>query len=98
MGKYYVPKELPIHGEIYKSCPNVSCVIHAHPPDALICGITDLEFRPIFGAFNIPAMRMALEGVPVFPRSCLITRQDLAHEMMQAMGDKNICLMKRFGL
>ncbi|WP_201318901.1 class II aldolase/adducin family protein [Paenibacillus sp. EPM92] len=97
-GKYDVPKELPIHGEMYKLRPEVGCVIHAHPLDALICGITDLEFRPVFGAFNIPAMRMALEGIPVFPCSCLITRQELAHYMMQAMGDKNICLMKGHGI
>jgi ribulose-5-phosphate 4-epimerase/fuculose-1-phosphate aldolase len=65
---YQVPNELPIHGEIYKKRPDVGCVIHAHPKEALICGITELEFRPIFGAFNITAMRMALEGIPVFPR------------------------------
>ena len=50
---YQVPNELPIHGEIYKKRPDVGCVIHAHPKEALICGITELEFRPIFGAFNI---------------------------------------------
>ncbi|WP_047151901.1 class II aldolase/adducin family protein [Aneurinibacillus tyrosinisolvens] len=98
MGMYHVPKELSIHGETYKSRPEVGCVIHAHPPDALICGITQLEFRPVFGAFNIPAMRMALEGIPVFPRSCLITRSDLAQAMLEIMGDKNICLMKGHGI
>ena len=34
-GRYEVPKELPIHGEIYKVRPDVGCVIHAHPPAAL---------------------------------------------------------------
>lgn len=52
--QYQVPNELPIHGEIYKRRPAAGCVIHAHPTEALICGITELEFRPIFGAFNIP--------------------------------------------
>jgi ribulose-5-phosphate 4-epimerase/fuculose-1-phosphate aldolase len=96
--KYEVPKELPIHGEILRRRPHVDCVIHAHPPEALICGITDLEFRPIFGAFNIPAMRMALDGIPVFPRSLLVTRPELAHPMIQAMGEKHICLMKGHGI
>lgn len=97
-GRYEVPKELPIHGEIYKANPEVGCVIHAHPPAALICGISELEFRPIFGAFNIPAMRMALEGIPVFERSCLITRPDLAASMMEAMGDKSLVLLKGHGV
>lgn len=96
--RYEVPKELPIHGEIYKARPDVNCVIHAHPPAALLCGIADLELRPIFGAFNIPAMRMALEGIPVFPRSVLVTRPELAAPMIEAMGEKRVCLMKGHGV
>jgi 3,4-dihydroxyphthalate decarboxylase len=96
--KYQLPNELPIHGEIYKRRPEVGCVIHAHPKEALICGITELEFRPIYGAFNIPGMRMALEGIPVFPRSYLVTRPDLAAPMIEIMGEKPICLMKGHGI
>jgi len=95
---YQVPNELPIHGEIYKKRPAVSCVIHAHPAEALICGITDLEFRPIFGAFNIPAMRMAIAGIPVFPRSYLVNRPELAAPMIEVMGEKSLCLMKGHGI
>ncbi|WP_394236289.1 class II aldolase/adducin family protein [Niallia oryzisoli] len=97
-GIYQVPKELSIHGEIMKARPDVGCVIHAHPPAALISGITNLPLRPIFGAFNIPAMRMALEGVPVFPRSYLVTRPELAAPLLEEMGDKPICLMKGHGI
>ena len=96
--QYQVPNELPIHGEIYKKRPGVSCVIHAHPKEALICGITELEFRPIFGAFNITAMRMALAGIPVFPRSYLVNRPELAAPMIEIMGEKPICLMKGHGI
>jgi ribulose-5-phosphate 4-epimerase/fuculose-1-phosphate aldolase len=97
-GQYHIPKEYPIHGEIMKARPKVGCVIHAHPPDALICGISNLPLRPIFGSFNIPAMRMALEGVPVFPRSYLVTRPELATPLIQEMGSKDICLMKGHGI
>lgn len=98
MGKYEVPKELPIHGEIYKRRPEVGCVIHAHPPAALICGISGIEFRPIFGAFNIPAMRLAQQGIPVFPRSYLVSRPELAIPMLEVMGDKPVCVMKGHGI
>ncbi|HEY7321718.1 MAG TPA: class II aldolase/adducin family protein [Candidatus Binatia bacterium] len=96
--QYQVPNELAIHGEIYKRRPEVASVIHAHPKEALICGITELEFRPIFGAFNITAMRMALEGIPVFPRSYLVNRPELAAPMIEVMGEKSICLMKGHGI
>jgi ribulose-5-phosphate 4-epimerase/fuculose-1-phosphate aldolase len=95
---YEIPKEFPIHGEILKARREIGCVIHAHPPDALLCGITDLEFRPIFGAYNIPAMRMALEGVPIFPRSLLLTKPEFVTPLMACMGNKNICLMKGHGI
>ena len=96
--QYQVPNELPIHGEIYKKRPEAGCVIHAHPKEALICGITEIELRPIFGAFNIPAMRMALEGIPVFPRSYLVNRPELAAPLIEIMGEKPICLMKGHGI
>lgn len=95
---YQVPKEFSIHGEIYRARPEVGCVIHAHPPAALLCGITELEFRPIFGAFNIPALRMALDGIPIFPRSLLISRPELASSLIETMGQKQICLMKGHGI
>jgi ribulose-5-phosphate 4-epimerase/fuculose-1-phosphate aldolase len=96
--QYQAPNELPIHGEIYKRRPEVGCVIHAHPKEALICGISEIELRPIFGAFNIPAMRMALEGIPVFPRSYLVNRPELAAPLIEIMGEKPICLMKGHGI
>src|ERR687897_2394457 len=33
-GRYQVPNELPIHGEIFKQRQAVGCVIHAHPKEA----------------------------------------------------------------
>lgn len=95
---YEVPKELPIHGEIFKARREVGSVIHAHPPAALICGITDLELRPIFGAFNMPAARMALDGIPVFPRPYLVSRPELAAPLLEAMGDKHVCIMRGHGV
>ncbi|HYT54325.1 MAG TPA: class II aldolase/adducin family protein [Verrucomicrobiae bacterium] len=97
-GRYQVPNELAIHGEIFKNRPTVGCVIHAHPKEALICGITGLELRPIFGAFNIPAMRMALDGIPIFERSYLVNRAELAAPLIDVMRDRNICLMKGHGI
>ena len=96
--RYQVPNELPIHGEIFKKRESVGCVIHAHPKEALICGIAGLEFRPIFGAYNIPATRMAIDGIPIFERSYLVNRAELAAPLIEAMGEKNICVMKGHGI
>jgi 3,4-dihydroxyphthalate decarboxylase len=93
-----VPNELPIHSEIYRARPEVGAVVHAHPPAALIAGLAGLELRPVFGAYNIPALHLARAGVPVYPRPVLITRPDLGAELVQAMGDRPVCLMRGHGI
>jgi 3,4-dihydroxyphthalate decarboxylase len=95
---YKVPNELPIHGELLRARPEINAVVHAHPPAVLVCGIAGLELRPIVGSYNMPAMRMALDGVPIYPRSVLIRRPELAHEMIAALGDKQVCVLKGHGI
>jgi ribulose-5-phosphate 4-epimerase/fuculose-1-phosphate aldolase len=99
LGEQHVaPIELPIHGEIYKARPEVSCVVHAHPPAVLLCGIAGVELRPVFGAFDPAAMALALEGIPVYPRSILISRPELGAELVGAMGNKPVCIMRGHGI
>jgi ribulose-5-phosphate 4-epimerase/fuculose-1-phosphate aldolase len=95
---YKPPNELPIHGELLRVRPEAGAVVHAHPPAVLLCGIAGLELRPAFGAYNIPAMRLALQGVPVYPRSVLIRRPQLAAEMLAAMGDRQVCVLRGHGI
>jgi ribulose-5-phosphate 4-epimerase/fuculose-1-phosphate aldolase len=95
---YAVPKELPIHGELLRARPEAGAVVHAHPPAVLLCGLAGLELRPVFGAYNIPAMRLALEGVPLYPRSVLISRPELAAEMIAAMGERPVCVLRGHGI
>lgn len=93
-----VPNEAAIHGEIYKVQPDVSSVIHAHPYYALMCGITALEYRPLFGAFDPSALGIVIKGVPVFNRSITVTNQQLGAEMLTAMGDRDVLLMRGHGI
>jgi ribulose-5-phosphate 4-epimerase/fuculose-1-phosphate aldolase len=95
---YSPPKELALHTELLRERPDVGAVVHAHPRAALLCGLAGLEPRAVFGAYNIPAMRLGLAGVPVFPRPVLITRRELALEMMAAMGDSDVCLLRGHGI
>lgn len=98
IGGWKAPSELPIHAELYRARPEVEAVVHAHPPAALLCGLAGLTPRPVFGAFNIPAMRLAVEGVPVYPRPVLITRAELAGDMVSAMAGHGVCLLVGHGI
>ena len=92
------PSETTIHGEIYRAHPEVMSVVHAHPYYALMCGVTRLEFRPVFGAYDPSSLAMILAGVPVFPRAVTVTNKELGAEMLKAMGDRDVLLMQGHGI
>ncbi len=95
---YRVPSELPIHVETLRSRPAVSAVVHAHPPAVVTADLAGLRLRPVVGAYNIPAMAMARDGIGVYPRGVLISRADLAAEMLAAMGSAPICVLRGHGV
>jgi ribulose-5-phosphate 4-epimerase/fuculose-1-phosphate aldolase len=92
------PKELWIHTELYRARPEVSAVVHAHPTAALLCGLAELTPRPVVGSYSMPALRLALEGIPVYPRSILISRRDLGEEMVRSMAGSRTCLLRGHGI
>ena len=95
---YTMPSELPIHVEVMRSRPAVNAVVHAHPQATVMADLAGLRLRPIIGAYNIPAMRMAHDGIPVYPRAVLIRRAELAVEMLAAMGRSPVCVLRGHGL
>jgi ribulose-5-phosphate 4-epimerase/fuculose-1-phosphate aldolase len=97
-GEYKVPNELPIHGEVLRARPEVAAVVHVHPPSVVAADLAGLPLRPIIGAYNIPALRMAHEGIPVYPRAVLIRRAELGAEMVEAMGGKPVCVLRGHGI
>jgi 3,4-dihydroxyphthalate decarboxylase len=73
-------------------------VVHAHPPDVVVAGLAELPLVPLFGSYDIPAARLAAGGIPVYPRSVLLRRAELAVEMLDAMGDRPVCLLRGHGM
>jgi ribulose-5-phosphate 4-epimerase/fuculose-1-phosphate aldolase len=98
LGDYMVPIEVPIHGEIYQARPEVNAIVHAHPYATLVCGIAELELRPVVGAYDPAVLAIAATGVPVYPRSVLINSETLARELITAMRTKTCCLMRGHGI
>ncbi|MFI6349157.1 class II aldolase/adducin family protein [Streptomyces sp. NPDC050560] len=95
---YRAPNELPLHQEVLKARPEVNAVVHVHPPYVVAADLAGLALRPIVGAYNIPAMRMALEGIPVYPRGVLITREALGKEVAAAVGDRPVGILRGHGI
>jgi len=97
MGGYLPPPERHIACAILKARPEVNCVIHAHPTAQVLCSITGVEIRPIVGSANSSGMKLALGGVPVYPRSILVASPEIGDEMAVVMGSRHVCLLKAHG-
>ncbi|MCE7006985.1 class II aldolase/adducin family protein [Kibdelosporangium philippinense] len=92
------PQELPIHAEILRTRPDVDAVVHCHPPSVLAAALAGVQLRPIFGAYNIPAARMALDGIPIYPRKVLVRTTQLGRELVDAMGQAPVCVLAGHGI
>ena len=98
LGGWSVPNELPIHVEVMRARPDVTAVVHAHPPDVVTMSLLDAAWLPIFGAYDIPAARMAADGIPVWPRSVLVNSTALGQEMAAALGARPVLVLRGHGL
>jgi 3,4-dihydroxyphthalate decarboxylase len=76
----------------------VDVVVHAHPRDVVVADLAGLPILPIVGAYDIPGAVLAAGGVPVFPRSALVSTPDLGDAVADALADRPVVVMRGHGL
>ena len=92
------PHEVFIHTWIYRARPEVRSVVHVHPSTVVLFTICDLPLLPLFGAYDPSALRLLMEGLPTYPRSVLVSNDDLGRELAGIMGKQRACLMRGHGI
>ncbi|MFT4286009.1 class II aldolase/adducin family protein [Nocardioides sp.] len=97
-GGYTPPYELPLHTQLLRRRPDVTCVVHAHPRDVVAADLAGLPILPLIGAFDIPGATLAAAGVPVYSRSVLVRDAVLGDEVADALGDRPVVVMRGHGL
>ncbi|HTI78209.1 MAG TPA: class II aldolase/adducin family protein [Mycobacterium sp.] len=97
-GGYAVPNEFHIHTEIFRVRPEVQAVVHAHPREVMVADLAGVRLRQVFGAYNIPASRLASQDVPVYPRSVLVRTPQLGRAVAAAIGDHGACILRGHGI
>lgn len=95
---YSAPNELPINSEVLRARPDVNSVVHVHAPYVVAADLANIEIRPVVGAFNIPAMRMAADRIPVYGRSVLVNSPELGREMAACLGDSPALILRGHGI
>jgi ribulose-5-phosphate 4-epimerase/fuculose-1-phosphate aldolase len=97
-GGYAVPNEFHIHTELYRARPDVQAVVHAHPRDVMVADLAGIQLRQVFGAYNIPASRLASHSVPVYPRSVLVRTPELGRAVAAVLGDSAAAILRGHGI
>lgn len=92
------PQEVFIHTWIYRTHPEFQSVIHIHPLTVILFTICHKPILPLVGAYDPGALRLALQGIPTYPRSILISNDERGKEFAEAMEGKRVCLMRGHGL
>jgi 3,4-dihydroxyphthalate decarboxylase len=93
-----VPNELPIHTEVMRRRPSVTAVVHAHPPAVVRLSLVGAPLLPIYGAYDIPGAKLAAGGIPIWPRSILVTSASLGQQVAEALGDRPVVVLHGHGL
>lgn len=88
-----------IHGEIYKSRPDVHAVVHSHSPSVVPFGVTGQALRPIY---HMSGFLHA--GTPIFDirdtagnTDMLVRDNYLGAALAKAVGDRSVTLMRGHG-
>ena len=88
-----------IHGEIYKTRPDVKAIVHSHAPSVIPFGVTSIALRPMYHRAAFIAL-----GVPVFEirdaagmTDMLIRDPALGRALAKSIGDKPAVLMRGHG-
>ncbi len=92
------PIEVFIHTAVYKARPEVNSVVHVHPATVVLFTICNKPLLPIFGAYDPSALQLALDGVPTFDRSVLVSTPQLGEDLVRAMGNAKTCMMRGHGI
>ena len=92
------PQEVFIHTWLYKTRPDVQCVVHVHPLTVVLFTICNKPLLPLFGAYDPSGLRLLVEGLASYPRSITVSSEKLGEEFAKAMGNKQACLMRGHGI
>jgi L-fuculose-phosphate aldolase len=86
--------EVFIHSEVMRARPDVNCVIHTHPENAIAFSSLGKELSPMSNDGT-----MFSSGVPIFSETTdLITDQPRGKAVAKMLGDKGALILRNHGI
>ena len=94
-GRHARHEEFPIHAEVFRARPEVTCVVHTHPPYSIAFAARGGQLRPVSheGNFFWP------HGVPVFDRfTDLVKTAEQGQMVAVALGQGIALFLRNHGI
>jgi 3,4-dihydroxyphthalate decarboxylase len=83
--------ELPIHRVLLRRRPDLTAVVHAHPPAVVAYSLLDRRCCRVYGAYDNPRRRAGRRRGAVWPRAALIRTDALAEEWRPPSATGRCC-------
>lgn len=92
-------RERFIHGEIYKTRPDVMAVVHNHSPTVVPFSVTGVPLRPLFHMASFVGLGVPLFEIRDFEKGTdlLVKTNSLGKALAGVLGDKPAALMRGHG-
>ncbi len=71
-----------IHASVFKARPEITSVVHAHPPFSVMLTVLGIPIVPMV----LEGLRLVRKPLPVYPHTALITSADHGREMAECLG------------
>ncbi len=84
--------ETPMHTSIYKTRPEVQCILHYHPDELVALSVAGQGVKVVTN-YGAPFYR----GTPIFDSPALILTDALGDKLAGTLGDRNAVLLRGHG-
>jgi L-fuculose-phosphate aldolase len=91
-GNYEPSSEIAVHTMIYKRRPDVSAIIHAHPPFAIACSLAGVSLDQ----YTLPEVVISLGKIPTVPYATTGTAE-VGESVSEAIEHHDAVIMDRHG-
>jgi L-fuculose-phosphate aldolase len=92
-GSRPVHNEYPIHAEIFRARPEITCVVHTHPFQSAALAATAWDFRQV-GQDSVNFW----DGVGRYDTSVLVTDAEKGRELAEALGTHHAAVLANHGI
>jgi ribulose-5-phosphate 4-epimerase/fuculose-1-phosphate aldolase len=92
------PGESFLHLNLFAHRPEVRSVIHIHPEECLLMGMSRHKMRPSYVGYDPRSARLLADGVPIYPSAITIHDQAKGEKFAKFAGKSDVIIMRGHGI